>query len=155
MKLKTFKYEFNAGPFATVEELRGAWSAGNCRRAVQYFLSVSRGIFLTPEEVLLPGAYYQTGVFVFDERQPIDFKALQAGDILYAEKIRGKNDAPGEKGRDAFPDQDTYILNLHTALYIGADGKEIWHATAISGTSCYWSFKEFLHFYRPVVVKRI
>src|SRR3989344_9440934 len=114
MKLRTFRYEYGAGPFATKHELLGKWRTGNCRRAVQYFLYHVRGIFLAPQNILLPEAYQDTGEFIFEESQPIDFTVLETADIIYAEKI----------GRTSVPDEDSRILHLHTALWAGEPVKE-------------------------------
>ncbi len=153
--LKQFSYEHDAGPFSTKEELLGDWQTGNCRRALQLYFLVSRGLFLAPEEVLCPDAYYKTGEFVFKKGQEIKFVALQAGDVIYAEGIRNKAGEPVHKSEKTFPNTDEYITSLHTAIYTNEPSREIWHATSIEGGSCYWSLEQFNRFYKPVAVKRM
>jgi len=153
--MKQFSYEFLAGPLASEEELRGDWSTGNCRRAVQLYLFENCGIFLRPEQVLCPAAYHETGSFVFKKGQPVDFAALKKEDILYAEKIRKKDGVEMDKSEKTFSSSDEYITSLHTAIYTVEHGKEIWHATAIEGNSCYWPLEKFTYFYRFVAAKRI
>lgn len=149
---KIFAHEFNAGPVETEEELRGDWKTGNCRRAVQWYVYDVKGIFLKPEQILLPQAYHLVGEFVYKE-PPVNFNALLPADIIYAERVRDSKGNSVNYGRDAFTDVETYILHLHTALYVG--NQQIWHATAIEGASCFWLLEKFLHFYEPVAVKRI
>jgi hypothetical protein len=140
---------------ATKEELRGDWHVGNCRRALQYYFYVMRGLFLLPEEVLCPEAYYKTGEFVFKKGEIVDITKLQTGDIIYAERIRAKDGSLVDKSEKSFSDVDDYIVALHTAIYVGEPRKEIWHATSIEGGSCQWSLTKFLEFYTPIAVKRI
>jgi hypothetical protein len=152
--IKEFTYKFDEGPLNTQEELLGEWTEGNCRRAVQLYTFVKNDIFLKPEQVLCPDAYNDTGIFVIHKGQKFSFEALVDGDIIYAEKIRNKKGEEVDKSDQTFPSLDEYIISLHTALYTGERGKEIWHATAIEGGSCYWSLEKFLHFYTAIVAKR-
>ncbi|HEX8994079.1 MAG TPA: hypothetical protein VF803_02400 [Candidatus Paceibacterota bacterium] len=153
--LRQFSYERDAGPLASVEELRSGWETGNCRRAVQLYEYERREIFLNPEEVLCPEAYHSTGEFVFKKGEPIDPSQLQDGDIAYAERIRNTKEEAIDKSEDTFASEDEYVVSLHTAVYTGTPGAEIWHATFIEGGSCYWPLEKFLYFYKPVAVKRI
>lgn len=155
MKLKKFIYRFDAGPFSGEEELLGDWDTGNCRRMLQWYFHETQGIFLHPEQTLCPTAYHETGDFVFMKGQRMDFSRLQTGDIIYAERVRSKNGDLIDKSEGAFADPDDYIISLHTALYVREREKEILHATSIEGGSCQWPLEKFLHFYRPVAVKRI
>lgn len=152
---KYFDYKFNEGPLATQSELLGDWQLGNCRRAVQYYILKTKGIFLEPEQVLCPDAYNKTGDFIMKEGQSFDPSLLINGDIIYAEKIRNKESTAVDKSPATFDTKDDYIISLHTALYTGEKDKEIWHATAIEGSSCFWSLEKFLHFYKPIAIKRI
>ena len=153
--LKNFTYKFDARPVDSVEELLGDWKEGNCRRAVQYFLFKEKNIFLKPEQVLCPDAYHQTGEFVMRAGESLKTETLLPGDIIYAEKIRDKEDKVVDKSPKTFPTEDDYIISLHTALFTGEKDKEIWHATAIEGRSCLWSLDKFLHFYKILSIKRI
>ncbi len=153
--LKQFSYQFIAGPFPTREELQGDWQIGNCRRALQYYVLQSKGLFLKPDEVLSPGAYHKTGTFVFKKGEKIDLGALKTGDIIYAERIRSKAGELVDKSEQGFPTEDDYITSLHTAIWIGEPGKEIWHSTAVEGSSCSWVLGRFQYFYRIVAAKRI
>jgi len=152
---KVFTYKFNEGPLNAQEELLSDWSEGNCRRAVQFYIFGKKGLFLRPEQVLCPEAYNDTGTFVINKGQKFPFESLVDGDVIYAEKIRNKQGEEVDKSELTFPSLEEYIISLHTALYTGEKDKEIWHATAIEGSSCFWSQEQFLHFYKPIAAKRI
>ena len=152
---KEFSYKFDQGPLRSEADLENVWDTGNCRRSVQYYFWNKRGLFLKPEQVLCPVGYYETGSFVTGNTQDFSFDSLQEGDIIYAEAIRNKRDQLVDKSEKTFNTKDDYVIALHTALFIGEKGKEIWHATAIEGRSCDWSKEKFLHYYRPVAAKRL
>ncbi len=152
---KHFFYKFNEGPLSSVKELLGDWEIGNCRRAVQYYIYKKRKIFLKQEQVLCPNAYYNTGSFIMDQGQDFLPASLFDSDIIYAEKIRNKEGKIIKKNLETFSINDDYVISLHTALFTGEEGKEIWHATSIHGSSCYWSLEKFLYFYKPIAVKRV
>ncbi len=152
---KDFIYKFNEGPLVSEKELSGEWNIGNCRRAVQYYLWFEKKLFLAPQQILCPAAYRETGSFVTGNGQKFSFNLLEKGDIIYAEKIRGKNGENLDKGEKNFNTNDKYIISLHTALFTKKTGEEIWHATAIEGKSCFWSLEKFLHYYRPIAAKRV
>jgi len=152
---KQFSYKFDAGPLSSVEELFGDWEFGNCRRVVQYYTYLKKKIFLKPNEVLCPEAYYETGAFIIEEGQDFSISNLIDGDIIYAEKIRNKEGNLIDKSIETFATKDDYIISLHTAIFTGEKDKEIWHATAIEGSSCFWSLEKFLNYYKPIAVKRI
>jgi len=153
--MKVFTYKFNEGPLSSIEELLSDWNVGNCRRVVQYYTYLKKKIFLKPEEVLCPDAYNETGIFVIGEGQEFSISKLIDGDIIYAEKIRNKEGELINKSLETFPTKDDYIISLHTAVFTGEKDKEIWHATAIEGSSCFWSLSKFLEYYKPIAVKRI
>lgn len=152
---RDFTYRFDAGPFSSEKELLGDWDTGNCRRMLQWYFHETHRIFLHPEQILCPKAYHETGDYVFGKGQKMNFGKLCPGDIIYAERIRSKNGELVDKGEETFATPDDYIVSLHTALYVGNIGEEILHATSIEGRSCQWSLEKFLHFYRPIAVKRI
>jgi hypothetical protein len=153
--MKNFSYKFDAGPLPSKEELLGDWSIGNCRRAVQLYTLEKKGVFLEPDQVLCPQGYNETGSFVINPDQSFSFEHLLDSDIIYAEKIRNKEGLPVDKSRATFATEDDYIISLHTALFTGEKNKEIWHATAIEGASCFWSLHKFLQYYKPIAAKRI
>lgn len=153
--MKNFAYKFNEGPLSSVEELLGNWSVGNCRRVVQYYTFIKRKNFLKPEEVLCPEAYNNTGIFIINEGEEFFVSKLIDGDIIYAEKIRDKEGKLVDKSSKIFSNKNDYVISLHTAIFTGEKNKEIWHATAIEGVSCFWPLEKFLNYYHPVAVKRI
>lgn len=153
--LKYFTYKFYDGPLATREELVGEWTTGNCRRAVQYYIFHSKGIFLQPNEALCPDLYYETGTFVVPENELFSFDKLIEGDLIFAERIRNKEGGFVDRTRASFAGESEYITSLHSAIFLGQRGREIWHATAVQGSSCYWDLEKFLHFYKPIAAKRI
>ncbi|HXC53823.1 MAG TPA: hypothetical protein VNU97_00875 [Rhizomicrobium sp.] len=171
-RLKSFAYRYDAGagPLSREELAAEAFSQGNCRLAVQYFLFKAFGLYLGAADILLPRAYDETGVFLFREA-PIDFGALRCGDILYAENLRNRLEQPLARGREAFPDRDGWVLHFHSAVFLGERSAAlsrllpegdyphgeplIWHATAIEQGSCVWPLAKFLHYYKPVSAKRV
>lgn len=153
--MRKFTYKFNEGPLSSIEELLGNWDIGNCRRVVQYYTFLKKKIFLKPEEVLCPEAYNNVGVFIINEDEEFSVPKLTDGDIIYAEKICNKEGKLIDKSLRIFSSKDDYIISLHTAIFTGEKNKEIWHATAIEGSSCYWPLEKFLNYYHPVAVKRI
>ena len=153
--MKEFDYRFDAGPLGSADELAGEWDEGNCRRAVQLYLFSMRGEFLEPDRVLCPEIYNQTGIFVIDVGEQFDFKRLTSGDVIFAERLKDGRGTEVNCGRTAFRSSDEYVISLHAAVYTGEKSREIWHATAIERTSCYWSTQRFLEFYRPVAAKRL
>ena len=153
--LKDFTYKFNEGPFSTEGELNGEWNMGNCRRSVQLYIYNLKGLFLKPEQILCPEAYKETGHFVSGNDTEFSFENLVDGDIVYAEGLKNKHGEPVDKSLPTFETKDEYLISLHTALLTGEKGKEIWHATAVEGGSCYWPLEKFLSFYKPVAAKRI
>lgn len=153
--MKQFVYKFTDGPFVTKEDLDGEWSTGNCRRAVQLYFRAEHGLFLGPDDVLAPRGYYNTGHFVAVGSGGDAFKELRCGDVIYAEKVRDSSGNEVRRGPQAFDSVDTYLISLHTAIFTGTRGWEIWHATAIAGGSCDWSVSKFLRYYRPIAAKRI
>lgn len=152
---KKFKYKFNVGPVDSEEEFLSDWDDGNCRRAVQHYIFENKNLFLEPEKILCPEAYNKTGVFIIKKGQKFSFEPLTNGDIVYAEKIRNKNGEEVDKSEKKFFSFDEYVISLHTAVYTGEKGREIWHATAIEDFSCFWSLEKFLYFYKPIAAKRI
>ena len=169
--LRRFRYRFDAGagPLSR-EELEGeAFTHGNCRLAVQYFLFKAHGLYLGAEDILLPRAYDATGIFVVREA-PIDWAALQCGDIVYAENRRNKREEPMQRGRDAFASREEWVLHFHSAIFLGVltdelaallgegdypGGDLIWHSTAVEDGTCIWPVARFEHYYRPVSAKRV
>lgn len=153
--MKEFNYRFDAGPLGSADELAGEWGEGNCRRAVQLYFFSMWGEFLEPDRVLCPEIYNQTGAFVIDVEQQFDFECLRNGDIIFAERVKDRFKVNIKCGPVAFDLIDDYVISLHTAIYTGHKGREIWHATAVEGSSCYWNTQRFLEFYRPVAAKRL
>lgn len=153
--MKEFGYRFDAGPLGSADELAGEWSEGNCRRAVQLYLFSMRGEFLEPDRVLCPDVYNRTGIFVIDVDEQFDFECLSSGDVIFAERLKDGRGAKVNCRRGTFASNDEYVISLHTAVWTGQKGQEIWHATAIERSSCYWSAQRFLEFYRPVAAKRL
>ena len=153
--MKEFTYKFNDGPLSSEEKLLGNWNFGNCRRAIQYYILLKKKIFLKMEEILCPEAYYKTGVFIINENEEFSVAELIDSDIIYAEKIRNKEGEKINKSNETFVSKDDYIVSLHTAIFTGEKDKEIWHATAIEGSSCFWSLEKFLNYYKMVAVKRV
>lgn len=161
-ELRSFTYDYEAGPLP-LDKLKLQIKKGNCRLAVQDYFFTVHGLYLEPKQILLPGAYRRTGKFIkqFSGKLADFRKKLKKGDVVYAERKRlGKNKE--KKGR---------IRRLHTAVYVDKiDAKTefmpngerpvkatygVWHATRVSGRSCFWPTVKFLRYYQPVAAKRI
>jgi len=113
---------------------------------VQYYLFSAAQVFLREHEVLCPELYLETGHFIIRLGENFNYGLLKSGDVIFAERLRKA--APFTKYND-------YLVRLHTAIYVGTPGKEIWHASIIAGSACSWSIEEFQTHYFPVAAKRI
>ena len=144
----TFRYQFDAGP-VEVNRLYESPTAGNCRYAVQWYFAYVHHIALAPEDCLNPRLYRTVGVFVDGDYA----KTLRIGDIVFAEKTRGRNGELIDRSRNHFASEDEWTIALHTAVAIGDN--RFWHATALAGGSCIWDLEAFTYSYRPVAAKRL
>lgn len=162
-----YKYDKGAGPLLEIE-FNQAIKTGNCRLAVQDYFYVAQGLYLKPDEILLPYGYKHTGVF-------INFRGLRdlkQGDIIYAEKFRNKNSEIIYKEKDKYKNEDEWIRYFHTAIYLGNLDEKIesllpvkpaypkgtpviWHSSFIAGGTAVWSVEKFCYYYQPVAAKRI
>jgi len=151
--MKIYTYAFLAGPFETKEELCGFWSKGNCRRALQWYFFEYHGIFFSPEQLLCPQSFLATGTFVLKEGEKWNRDPLQVGDVIFAERIRGKD---GEKipSKKNNLSRDEYLVRLHTAIIQNIEPLQFFHATSLSGKSCIWTQEAFFRCYRSIAVKR-
>lgn len=164
-KLHYFSYKFDKGRGPLSKKLlKSKIIFGNCRLAVQDYLYSIHGIYLKPEDILLPYAYYKVGTFV----EP--FK--KAGDIIYAENFRNKKGEVIYREKSSFKNEDEWILHFHTAIYLGKMSERIantlpfqcdirkgtpvvWHSSFVAGGTAIWPLKKFLHYYKPVTAKRV
>lgn len=168
-----YKYDKGAGPLLKIE-FNQAIKAGNCRLAVQDYFYVVQGLYLKPDEILLPYGYKHTGVFVkqLDKKMKLFFTDLKQGDIIYAEKLRNNKKGYIYKCKNSFSDEDEWILHFHTAIYLGNLDEKIesflpvkptypkgtpviWHSSFIAGGTAVWSVEKFCYYYQPVAAKRI
>lgn len=141
--------------------------------AVQdYYYSV-HGIFLEPEQILLPKAFKDTGKFVREfNNKKYSFEGLHPGDLIYAEKLRNSKGKIIYKSKEEYRDENEWILHFHTAIYLGKLDSSIrsflpvkpsypegtpviWHSSFISDGTVLWSEEEFLYYYQPVAAKRL
>jgi hypothetical protein len=170
--LKSFAFDFDreAGSLAREALEAEAFREGNSRLAVQYYLWKAEGLFFEPDELRMPKAYLDTGVFVFRE-EPIDFGRLQRGDILFCEPRRDRNDEPVSMTRFDFGSDEVWYQYFHTAVFLGrrdaaleamlpqakpfGDEYLIYHSTPVAHGSAVWPLDHFEHFYRPVSAKRV
>lgn len=160
-RLHNFEYKFDAGPLSEAELRAGDFKQGNCRLALQDYFYQINNRYISAEDILLPRGFRQTGKQVknFGDRD-ISFTELETGDVIYAEKIRDKNNNPVDKSRGTFPSEDDWLISLHSAIFFGRmDDKKpeefIWHSSAISGGTALWPVDKFFHYYKPIVAKRI
>lgn len=154
-----YTYTYLAGPVESREELDGEIKEGNCRFALQQYFYRMHGLFLEKDEIYLPGGYKVLGEFIFKE-EPIDFSELKRGDILYAQKLRGKEGGMLNKGIENFKDKDEWLYYLHSAIYLGtidsdSDIPYVWHATYIENGPVVWPMDKFEYYFKIVSAKRV
>ncbi len=157
LPIENFPYVYLEGPLETVEQLQKAVEKGNCRLALQLYFYRAHRIFLTRDEVYLPGGYTVLGRFIFEE-EPIDFEKLQEGDIIYAENLRNKKGEEIDRNRESYDTKDEWLFYLHSAIYVGKNenGEHVlWHATSIENGTAVWTLEKFQDFYKPISAKRI
>lgn len=160
-RLHNFTYKFDAGPLAEEALRAGDFKKGNCRLAIQDYLYQIKGLYISSENILLPRGFRETGNFVkrFEDKD-YSFSELERGDVIYAEKIRDKNDNLVDKSQEAFSSEDDWLISLHSAIFLGKVENEnpedfIWHSSAVSGGTALWPIEKFLYYYRPIAAKRI
>ena len=148
-------YDIKSGPLSRKSQVLTYWHSGNCRRAVQYYYYKKWKLFLSRRESLYPDLFWKTGTFVNAVGKEFIFDRLVPHDLIFGERIREQAAERLEEPTVGHLRTDEALLSLHTAVYTGIPGREIWHSTKISGGSCYWSMRKFLRHYRPVAAKRI
>lgn len=168
-RLPHFKYNLNAGP-ETIEALSENPKSGNCRLAIQQYFFVSSGIRFNPEEILCPRSFRETGTEILGQTDHWDWSQLSRGDVLFAERILGKDGSKVDRSRSSFSTEDLWITYLHSAVFLGMADEDllkllpssdypknmplIWHATAVSGETCVWSTSQFEKYYKPISARR-
>lgn len=170
-RLSHFRYNFQKG-FATRPEIEEPITDGNCRLALQEYYAVFKNHFFSEDELLNPQGYLHTGEFIKREYGENFFDDLPNGSVVYAERIRNKNNERLDKSSAVFSSDEEYIISLHSAIFLGRLTTEllsrlpaetdphligklsIWHATAIDGYSSVWSLDKFSTYYKPVAAKR-
>jgi hypothetical protein len=147
VKLKQFNYKFDKGPLLLKELKKEDFEEGNCRLAIQYYFYKVHALYLKPELVLNPKGYQKLGKFIINEKEftKDSLKELKEGDIIYADRIRDKEDIKLSK--------KDWIIRLHSAIYVG-DNK-VWHSSIVAKKSGYWSFDKFIKYYKPIAAKRV
>ncbi len=159
-KLHNFTYKFDAGPLPEDELRAGNFKVGNCRLALQDYFYQIKGLYISVENILLPRGFRETGKLVKSFDKNTSFSGLETGDVIYAEKIRDKNANPVNKSRETFSSEDDWLISLHSAILLGRAEEEdseefIWHSSSIPGGTALWPVSKFLHYYKPIVAKRI
>lgn len=107
----------------------------------------------------MPYGYNNLGRFIHEETD-IDLNKLETGDVLYAENIRNKQGEKVDKSLKSYKDKNEWIYHLHSLIYIGklnnnSNTNYVWHATYIENGPALWDWSKFLHYYKPVSVKRV
>lgn len=154
-----FKYKYLAGPVLTKEELDADFPEGNCRFALQLYFYRIHGLFFGRDEIYLPGGYKVLGEFVFKETD-INVNQLKTGDVIYAQNIINKQGDKVDKSLERYKDRDEWLYYLHSVIYLGelsddSGLKYIWHSTHIDDGPTVWDWNKFLHYYKPISVKRV
>jgi hypothetical protein len=170
-RLPQFLYNLNSGPLP-VELLDSRPEKGNFRLAVQCYFYAFHGLLFQPADILCPRSFQDIG-----KALPVNFESsrwfdsLKRGDVLFAERIRGRDGAKVNRSRGTFSSEELWITYLHSAIFLGALDQNllehlpldevypqsiplVWHATAIAGQTCVWTIDEFEQFYRVVAAKR-
>ncbi len=152
--MDNFVYKIKNGPLSKID-LKKPITEGNCRLAIQHYFFINHGIYLEPEKVLCPELYKSTGTLLENNQNKNFFNDLNQGDIILAERIKNKKGESIDRTRAIYSNEDDWIIDLHSAIYLGKSENSIWHATAIDGGTCYWTIDRFLEYYKPVIAKRI
>ncbi len=172
-RLHAFRYRYLDGPLS-LDGLQAGPTEGNCRLAVQSYFYTLHGLYLDREEIVLPEAYRNKGIFVKDFQGDTAefFSSLQEGDIVYAEKLRDSVGRKLRSGKERFSTEDEWLMSLHMGVFLitptddilsrfstydEIDGEKpsIWHASFIAGGTALWSIDKFCYYYQPVTSKRI
>lgn len=169
-----FSYSFLEGP-REPKEISLPIREGNCRLFLQIFIAQHFGMLFSPNELLNPAAFEQTGIFIRSEGADREafFKGLQTGDVIYAEKVAGKNGERLDFSLGAFDNRADYLTRLHSAIFVSGreasslalsaqiprvdhnqENPAIIHATAIQGSTELWSLATFETYYKPIAAKR-
>ncbi|MFN3188161.1 MAG: hypothetical protein ACK42D_01270 [Candidatus Paceibacteria bacterium] len=118
--------------------------------------SPTLGLWLEKDQIYLPGGYKNLGEFVFEE-SPINWGELRPGDIIYAERLRNKDNKIVDQSLSKYSDKSEWVYHFHSAIYVDTENNEpmIWHATSVENGPALWQREKFLHYYKPISVKRV
>jgi hypothetical protein len=146
-KLKQFNYKFDKGPLLSKDLQKEDFKEGNCRLAIQYYFYKVHDLYLKPKLVLNPKGYEKLGKFIVREKEftKDSLTKLKEGDIIYADRIKDKEDIELSK--------KDWVVRLHSVIYLG--NNKIWHSNIVSKKSDYWSFDKFIKYYKPIAAKRV
>ena len=152
-KLQIFPYDYNSGPLK-LKDLNKPLKMGNCRLAIQHYFYCCHHRYFQRKDMLAPRVYCEVGNFVARPNR---------GDVIFAEKkIRSKD----------ISDVNSWIVGLHTAIYIGKPGRSIikflptginlndnmdyiWHSSLLSKGSAFWTLDELKKHYDIIAIKRL
>ncbi|MCD4762268.1 hypothetical protein K8R32_04905 [bacterium] len=151
MNLPIFKYVFQDGPLPK-EKLNNKIKQGNCRLAIQLYFYKNHEKYFKPKDILNPYGYKNTGKFIFGPEQKIDFSKLRKGDVIYAQRKINKKGEKISRDKKDFKNEDEWILNFHTAIYLG--NNKIYHSTIFEENSCVWTLNKFNKFFKPIAIKK-
>jgi hypothetical protein len=154
-----FRYQYLAGPVLTESELHSKFTEGNCRFALQLYFFRIHGKFFERDNIYLPGGYKVWGNFLYKE-ESFDLTKMKTGDVIYAQNLRNKAGALVDKNPDNYRNKDEWLYYLHSLIYLGtphdsSNTHYVWHATHIEGGPAVWTWDKFLHYYKPISVKRV
>ncbi len=169
-KLPDFGYEYLDGPVSK-DILNTEITKGNCRLAVQYYFYKFHGIYLGPDEIVLPEAKNK-GILMENKDINIFLNGLREGDIIYAEKLRNSLGKKFKPSSEKFKTEEERLRNLHLGVYLGVLKEEelnrfsleniddigkpvIWHSSFISKGTALWPVEKFCHYYLPIITRRV
>ena len=117
---------------------------------------------LSPPEALSEESYRQNGNFVTSNDSPDFFKALQFGDVIYADTIQPRNQVVGLSRPQQLhlavylgKHTDPLVVKHFPDLHVCSTSALIYHATFVHGETTVWDTTKFRNHYRPFAAKRI
>jgi len=169
-ELPNFGYEYLHGPVSE-HILNATITKGNCRLAVQCYFNKVYGMYLGPDDIVLPEAK-DKGFLMENKDTNIFLNGLREGDIIYAEKIRNSHGKEIKTNNKKFETEEERLRNLHLGVYLGVLEREsssrfslkniddigkpvIWHSSFISKGTDLWSVEKFCNYYLPIIARRV
>lgn len=144
--IPSFVYNYESGPFASLQEMQEGFKTGNCRRAVQAYFWYALGAFIPAEDILSPE---MLGKFIPVDDENNSFESACVHDVIYAERRNKASKTAASLNNRAV------MMNWHSAVFLGnllrgsaIDLQHLYHSSMICGGSATWTTHEFLDYYQ-------